>query len=105
MKQPRGCGGERIEEIEVGDIGSNTLRYAAVRNPYPGRAFHMVIVVAAGAPETTEPLQFAATSRAGTAWSGHDGWVDAVPVDRSLLRWLQGAGRLSSARSSESGDS
>jgi hypothetical protein len=62
------------------------------------------MVAADGGSERAKLLHFEATNRAGIAWSGGAWWLDAASVDEALLRWLQGEGRLSSARSPESGD-
>jgi hypothetical protein len=102
MEPPKGCTVERIEEMEIGDLASDALSYAAGRTPHRGRAFHILIAAADGDSETAELLHFEATNRAGIAWSGRDWWVDAASVTAALLRWLQGEGKLSPARSPQS---
>jgi hypothetical protein len=104
MEPPKGCTVERIEEMPIGDLASDPLSYAAGRSPHPGSAFHILIAAADGGSEVAELLYFEATNRAGVAWSSRDWWLDAASGDEALLRWLQGAGKLSSARSPESGN-
>jgi CheY-like chemotaxis protein len=97
MDPPLRCTWERIEEVDPGDLASESLHYAAGRTAHPARVYRVEMATVDG-PELLELLHFEATHRAGIAWRGCDWWLDASSAEEALRRWTAGEGRMSGSR-------